>query len=163
MTGRVGTVHRISLAILMLSLILTTSEAVSEPASRAAMRPSLVRLAPGAECRFRVVLSPKWLQPAVAAAHVEWTVNGTPGGDERVGFIDASGKYTAPKSVSRAREIVVGAFVKEAANPVVWGTVIVGDGDVIYKQTAAWQETVPDKPTGLAMPLALVLDRDRSA
>lgn len=152
--------HRIRLATLFMSLILATAEAVSEPASRAVMRPSLVRLAPGAECRFRVVLSPPWLQPAVVAEHVDWAVNGKAGGDAQVGFIDASGKYVAPRGVNRARECIVSAVVKGAANPYVWATVIVGDGDVTYRPTAMWQETVPEKPTGLAMPLALVIDRD---
>ena len=142
-----------------LAIASVSAHAADAPA-RASIQPSLVRLATGARCQFKVVLAPQWLQPATVAEGVEWSINDKPGGDVTVGTIDSHGIYHAPAKVSLAREFHVCGKVKDAANVYVWATAIVGKGDIAYKQTAAWDETVTEKPTGLAMPVGIATDRD---
>ena len=148
------------IAPLVIGLMYSLSAACVEPASRASIQPALVRLAPGGTCQFNIVLAPRWLQPATLAAEIEWSVNGRSTGDDTSGSISAAGLYRAPKKVASPKEIHICARIKEASNPFVWATVIVGKGDIAYTQTSIWSEKATETTTGLNMPLGLAVDRD---
>ena len=128
--------------------------------SRAAIKPSLIRLAPGEQCKFKVILAPQWLQPSTLANDVEWSVNDKLGGDDVTGTIDSQGIYRAPSKCSSPREIHICGKIKTAATPYVWATVIVGKGDITYKQTAMWEEAVSEEKKGLSRPIGLTTDQD---
>lgn len=126
---------------------------------RAAIRPSIVRLDAGESCPFRVVLAPGWLHAAEVAKDVEWFVNDVPGGNSRIGTIDAKGVYRAPDTAPQPREVHVCAKVEAAANPRLWATVIVGDAETVYEMTSSWKEPA-DGSVHLKAPSDLALDPD---
>ncbi len=107
---------------------------------RATIKPSVVRLAPGAQQRFKVILIATRLRAASAPASVQWTVNDVPGGNAEFGTIDSSGLYRAPAKAPVPHEIRVRAEAEGAANRFLWATVLMGNPDPAYKLIGGWAE-----------------------
>jgi DNA-binding beta-propeller fold protein YncE len=123
---------------------------------RATMKPSLVRLAPGAEQRFKVVLAATRLMAASAPEKVTWSVNDIPGGNAELGTIDANGLYRAPSKVPMPHEIHICAEAEGAANRRLWATVLMGNPDPAYKMVGSWAESTEKggrlkKPHGISI------------
>lgn len=131
----------------------------SDTPGRAAIRPSLVRLAPTEACAFRVILSPGWLQPSRVADEVSWAVNGIAGGNESVGTIDKEGMYHAPGAVPRPSEVHICATANQASNQQLWATAIVGDASPAYELVSKWEEPA-DGSSHLKDPSDLAIERD---
>ncbi len=130
----------------------------SKPASlpRATISPSIIRLVPGSECQFKVVLGPQRLEAAVVAEKVLWAVNDIPGGNVEIGTIDKQGRYHAPQAPHSPNEIHICAQVGGAANPYLWATVLIGDEEPSYEMVSQWDEPVDGsgnlkEPSGLAI------------
>ena len=134
-------------AVLLLLMGLPLLAAPQSKHHRATISPSLVRLAPGAEQSFKVVMVATRLMAAQAPKEVRWSVNDIPGGNAAVGSIDASGRYRAPERVPSPREIHICAEVPDAANRFLFATVIVGDGPVTYRSVHLWSEPVVSEET----------------
>ena len=137
-----------------------------QPAGRANIRPSFVRLAPGGKHPFRAVIEPGWLHAARVADKVLWAVNGIPGGNETLGTIDKDGIYRAPKRAPRPCEVYICATVDDAANPHLWATVLVGKATPAdelfpanYELAAKWEEPA-DGSGHLKNPLDIALEPD---
>ena len=113
---------------------------------RAAIRPSLVRLAPGERRQFHAVMLPRRLEGATLTKEVVWSVNGIKGGNRRVGTISKDGEYRAPKTIPSLPEIIIGAETPGAANRLLWATVLIGDQAPAYELEAAWGEPSEDAP-----------------
>ncbi len=126
---------------------------------RATISPSLIRLAPGSECQFKVVLGPRRLEAAVVAEKVTWSVNGIQGGNEQTGTIDSQGLYHAPKETPSPNEIHICAIVEEAANPHLWATVLIGEKEPSYEMVSQWDEPT-DGSGHLKYPSGLAIERD---
>ncbi len=137
----------ISLALLMLAAWMQTASAQTLPKHRrGTIEPSVVNLTPGAEQPFKVILSATRLMAADVPKAAKWAVNDIPGGDDKVGTITADGRYRAPAATPSPREIHICADVPEAANRFLWATVIVGEGQPVYKPCGYWTEPIiPDK------------------
>ena len=109
-------------------------------APRATVKPSLVRLAPAATQKFKVVLAATRLMAATAPGHVEWSVNEIPGGNSEIGTIDAEGMYRAPAKVPVPHEIHICGVVEGSQNKYVWATVLMGNPEPAYKVVGSWSE-----------------------
>lgn len=132
----------------------------STPFHRAVIKPSLVRVSPGGEQRFKAVILATRLMGAQAPRGVQWTVNGIPGGNAEVGTIDASGIYRAPAKAPAPNEVVVRGDVEGAANRYVWGTVIVGPAEPAYKVVGGWSEDLQTKGARLREPHGISIDNE---
>lgn len=126
---------------------------------RARIFPSVVRLAPGQEQKFKVVLRETRLQGAVAADNVVWSVNDVPGGDGRAGHISPEGLYTAPRQTPKPREVHIGAEVEAAKNRRLWATVLFNGEGAAYESIAEWSEPVAH-PEHLKDPHCIALAPD---
>ncbi|MHC4148862.1 MAG: NHL repeat-containing protein [Planctomycetota bacterium] len=125
---------------------------------RAIIRPSLVRLKPGRQQKFKVVMSAPYLRPAYLAKKVKWSVNDIPGGNKKLGTIDSAGLYTAPAKAPKPHEIHICAEVKGANNRYLWATVLIGNPDPPYKLIRTWSEP-KESPTYLDDPHGIGLDK----
>jgi DNA-binding beta-propeller fold protein YncE len=102
-------------------------------APRVEVRPSLVRLEPGAVQAFRLVALPQPETPAkLFEGGVRWTVNGAAGGSDAAGTIDEEGRYVAPENVPGPVEIIVRAELAGAENRYAWATVLMGGPGPLY-------------------------------
>lgn len=128
------------------------------PYHRAVIRPSIVKLAPGAEQRFKAVILATRMMGAQAPKSVKWTVNGIPGGNAEVGTIGANGLYQAPAKAPVPNEVIVRGEVEGSVNKYVWGTVIVGTADPVYKVVGGWGEDVGAKGSHLVEPHGISID-----
>ena len=77
-----------------LALILTAALSAPAVAATVSVYPTSAIVTVGADRRLTVYVNGR---PITA---VTWTVNGVVGGAAATGFIDASGKYTAPASAA---------------------------------------------------------------
>jgi DNA-binding beta-propeller fold protein YncE len=114
-----------TLAVIIL-LSAVGSPIAAEPARRALIRPTLVRLQPGQMQKFKATLLPTPLGDAVKAEDVTWSVNGIPGGNRKLGTIDGDGIYTAPPKAPTPCEINIRAEVPGASNRYLFATVLMG-------------------------------------
>ena len=126
------------------------------PDARATISPSLVRLAPGGEQKFKAIMVATRLMGAQAPRETTWSVNNIPGGNAEIGTIDANGAYRAPAKVPSPREVHICAEVPEAANRYLRATVIVGNSAPAYKIIGRWAEPAGkgsrlDKPHGIGI------------
>lgn len=144
--------------------------AVSPPAStavsrkpvdlpRASISPSIIYLAPGGECHFKVVLGPQRLAAATLARQVTWSVNGLPGGSDSTGTIDQEGLYHAPQQAPQSHEIHICANSEEAANPHLWATVLIGDRQPGYELVSKWEEPA-NGSSHLKAPSGIAIEKD---
>ncbi|MBI5095923.1 MAG: NHL repeat-containing protein [Candidatus Hydrogenedentes bacterium] len=130
---------------------------------RATIAPSLVNLKPGGEQKFKVVLIATRLMAAGAPQTVKWAVNDVPGGNAELGAITPEGIYRAPAAAPSPREVHICAEVPESANPYLLATVILGEGEPVYKPCGYWSEPViegKDKTERLIDPHGIGLDID---
>jgi DNA-binding beta-propeller fold protein YncE len=125
-------------ALAILPVLLPAQE--TRPAPRASIQPTLVRLAPGSEQRFKVVLAATRLMGAKPPSRVEWSVNDIPGGNATIGTIDANGLYRAPAKTPVPHEIHICGVVDGGENKYVWATVLMGSPDLAYKLVGSWGE-----------------------
>ena len=117
--------------------------AATEPRPlRAGIRPSVVRVAPGAQQQFYVSTMIARLEGATIVHNVKWSVNDVVGGSEQFGTIDANGLYRAPSNAPSPREIRIGGEVEGVGNRFVWATVILGNGQPAYKLVRGWGEPI---------------------
>jgi hypothetical protein len=129
---------------------------------RATISPSLIHLDLGESVQFKTVMVATRLMAAEVPQKVLWSVNDIPGGDESVGTIDELGNYTAPAALTGQREIHIGAEVPEAANPFLFGTVIIGDSPIVYKSIHVWSEKIGAEGSHLSTPHGIGMDKDEN-
>ncbi|MHC4865234.1 MAG: NHL repeat-containing protein [Planctomycetota bacterium] len=126
---------------------------------RATISPSLIRLKRGRKQKFKVVMSPPYLRPAYVTHKVKWSVNDIPGGNKKLGTIDAAGLYKAPARAPKPHEIHICAEVQEASNRHLWATVLIGNPDPSYKLIRTWPEPA-DTPTYFERPHGIAFDKE---
>lgn len=143
----VGCCRVVWVAMLAMALLAETAWAQTLPKNRrATIEPSLVNVAPGGGQSFKIILSATRLMAAALPKEVKWAVNDLPGGNDKVGTITADGRYRAPAVAPSPREVHICAEVPEATNRYLRATVIVGEGQPVYKPCGYWTEPViPDK------------------
>jgi hypothetical protein len=127
--------------------------------ARGQIKPSLIQLAPGEQCQFKVVLAPRRLQPAQVSGKVSWAVNDIPGGNAQLGTIDKQGVYQAPKAVPQPCEVHICARAEEAANSFLWATVILGTDPPKYEMVSKWEEPA-DGSAHLKNPSDIAIEQD---
>lgn len=125
---------------------------------RAVIKPSIVRLAPGAQQQFKAVILATRLMATQAPKSVKWTVNDIPGGNAQVGTINANGLYRAPATVPAPNEVSVRGEVEGSANRYVWSTVLVGGAEPEYKVVGGWSEDIGTKGAHLVEPHGISID-----
>lgn len=134
---------------------------------RAIIKPSLVRLEPRGEQRFKVIMLATYLMAASAPEKVKWSVNDIPGGNKELGTIDPNGLYTTPQKAPTPREIHICAEAPEAANRYLFATVLMGEPS--YKLVHTWSQEIKSeeaepkegKSTGsLKKPHGICLDKE---
>jgi hypothetical protein len=134
---------------------------------RAVIKPSLVRIEPGGQQRFKVIMLATYLMAASAPEEVIWSVNGIPGGNKKLGTIDPNGLYTAPKKAPMPCEIHICAEAPEAANRYLFATVLMGEPS--YQLVHTWSQEIKSeepeleegKSTGsLKKPHGVCLDKE---
>lgn len=130
-----------------------------EPLGRARIEPSLVKMQPGQEQQFRVILLETRLTGARVAEHVVWSVNDVPGGNDTCGRISAEGVYHAPATSPVPREVHIRGEVSPALNRYVWGTVMFDGEGPPYHLVSEWSEP-NNHPVYLTDPHCIALDRD---
>lgn len=128
------------------------------PFHRATIKPSIARLAPQAQQKFKAVIQATRLMGAFAPAGVQWTVNEIPGGNAEVGTIDANGLYTAPAKVPVPNEVSIRGEVPGAANRFVWATVLIGAAEPSYKVVGGFNEEIGAKGSHLVEPHGISID-----
>ncbi len=129
------------------------------PSLRATISPTLARLSPGGEQKFKAIVLATRLKAARAPAEVRWSVNGIRGGNAELGTIDEKGLYHAPSQAPKPRELHICAEVPEASNHHLWATVIIGEGAPVYRSIGRWAE--PDAKTSrLKNPHGISIDAD---
>ncbi len=127
---------------------------------RATISPSLVYLEPNEKCTFRTIMVATRLMAAKVPEKTIWAVNDIPGGNGKVGTIDQNGIYTAPNRIPSPREIHICAEVPQAANKYLFATVIIGQGEPVYKAVHIWSEMKDDPNKNLSSPHGIGLDKD---
>jgi sugar lactone lactonase YvrE len=148
-------------ALLIAVSLLVPAMAADQPAPwprRAIIKPSLVRLAPGAEQRFKTVLSTARLMAATPPKSVRWSVNDIPGGNAEVGTIDEFGMYRAPAKIPVPNEVHICAVVEGAVNPHLWATALLGRPGTSYKIVNSFSE--PESGGRLKGPHGISVDGD---
>lgn len=114
------------LALMAFANLLYLTPAFAWPEEdRAAIVPSLARIAPGESQQFHAVQLPRRMQVSRAAEQVTWSVNGIVGGNDKVGFINETGLYHAPASAPAS--VHIGALVPDSTNKHLFATVLTTD------------------------------------
>jgi len=152
--------HRlISATLTMAALAATLFAQAPTPYHRAIIKPSLVKVAPGGQQRFKAVILATRMMAAQAPKSVKWFVNDIAGGNAEVGTIDANGTYHAPVKAPVPNEVSVRGEVEGSANRYVWGTAIVGPADPSYKVVGGWGEDRESKDARLREPHGISIDK----
>ncbi len=130
--------------IMFLSIALTSLSFAqnTEELGRASIRPSIVKMKPGEQQKFKVIKMAKPLRPATLAENVQWSVNNIPSGNQEVGIINAEGVYTAPKLVPKPHEIHIIGQVEGVRNRKLFATVIMAPEKPLYKMVGEYTEPV---------------------
>jgi sugar lactone lactonase YvrE len=126
---------------------------------RATIKPTLVRLEPRQQQKFKIVLSAPYLRPAYIAEKVKWSVNDIPGGSKKLGTISKDGLYRAPAKPPKPHEIHICAEAEASNNRYLWATVLIGNPDPPYKLIRTWPEP-KDSPKYFSDPHGIGLDKD---
>lgn len=134
--------------------------AATEPGvGRASIHPSVVRLGPGQEQKFKVIRMATRLTGATVAEQVNWSVNDILGGDSIVGTITSEGVYTAPKRTPVPREVHIVGEVDGVANRYLFATVMLEGPGPPYELVKTWSE--PKATSKLLVdPHCVCLDKD---
>ena len=130
--------------------------------NRATISPSLVHLELGEKQWFKTVMVATRLMGADVPKKTNWSVNNIPGGNKTIGTIDENGTYTAPSTMPSPREIHICAEVPEAANRYLFSTVIIGEGEPLYKPIHIWSEKKSDPDAHMSGPHGIGLDKDEN-
>jgi hypothetical protein len=146
----------ITLAIVMSAPLLMAQPAVSP--GRARILPSIVKLTPGQQQQFKILLAHR-LNSTTVMQGVQWAVNDIPGGNAQIGTIDSNGIYRAPEKEPKPHEIHVCAVANGAANRYLWATVIIGNAAPSYKVVRDWGEP-RSKLVHLKAPHGITLDQN---
>jgi len=93
--------------------------------------PSMAHLDPGSTQSFHL------RQPA-ATGEVQWSVEGIPGGDDKVGRITLQGRYKAPHTAPRPNQIHIQAKFHGPDVRYAWATVVVGPKSPDYAYVGFW-------------------------
>jgi hypothetical protein len=159
--------HRLLPNIVLVSVLLGTAGLCAQEAAHVApapgrgrIEPTLVKLQPGAQQQFKAILEAPRFNYARMAETVAWTVNGIPGGDARVGTIDANGLYHAPATAPVPHEVHVRAEVEGVTNRCLFATVLVGAPEVAYAITSSWAD--PPAERHFRRPHAIFLDEQNN-
>jgi len=138
----------------------SVAELESRP-HRSIIKPSIVRLEPGEQQKFKIIYLATYLKAAEAPApgNVKWSVNNIPGGNKELGTIDADGVYKAPKRRPKPHEVHICAEVEDSVNRYVFATVLIGNPKPFYKLVDTWSEP-NDNPPHLKSPHGIALDKD---
>lgn len=134
-----------SLFIIMFLLIAVPSLSFAQNTKelgRASIHPSLVKLKPGEQQKFKVIKMARPLRSATLAKDVKWSVNDIPGGNQKVGTINEEGVYTAPKIVPKPHEIHIVGQVEGVSNRKLFATVIMAPEKPFYKMIHEYTEPV---------------------
>jgi len=130
------------LLAMFLEPLLAVGEAQSGPAEgpRATIAPSIVRLDPGAQCRFSIQSTavPAASTTSDSAGAVGWSVNDVPSGGTEFGTITSDGLYTAPARIPSFNEVCITATLRGAADRYAWATVVVGSARPSYVFVGQW-------------------------
>ncbi|HPA45361.1 MAG TPA: NHL repeat-containing protein [bacterium] len=110
------------------------------PLPRASIRPSLVRLQPGATQAFKIIRMAAPLRPATLMETVTWSVNGIRGGNKTFGTIDDQGVYRAPNEAPSPPEIHIIGEVTGVANRTLFATVMMESDRPLYEMTVEFSE-----------------------
>ena len=102
---------------LTLGLLLMGAIAAPAIAQTVTVSPAAVTLPVGADRILTAYVN------GVASTAVTWAVNGIPGGNSTVGFINATGKYTAPASPPAGWNVT--ATARSMANPAASGSCVI--------------------------------------
>ncbi len=132
----------LSLLTLLLFFSIPAAAENPTPMRRAVIKPSLVRLQPGAVQKFKAVILATRLMAASAPRSVRWSVNRIPGGNAEIGTISPEGLYQAPSRVPVPYEIHICGEVEGSDNRFVWGTVLMNEPNPAYKMVGSWGETL---------------------
>ncbi len=125
--------------------------------NRAVIKPSIVRLKPGQQQKFKVIMLATHLLAAQAPKEVNWSVNNIPGGNKEIGTIDANGIYTAPAKAPKPVEVHICAEAPEATNKFLFATVLMGEPK--YKLVNTWSEEI-ETAEHLESPHGICLDKE---
>lgn len=110
------------------------------PLGRGAIKPTLVKLRPGAEQQFNAIIEAQIFSFAHVAENVTWTVNGIEGGNAQVGTIDATGLYRAPARAPVPHEVHICAQVENVMNRLLFATVLVDTPEASYTMKSSWTD-----------------------
>lgn len=155
---------RCAMCILLIFLVqfLAQSEETPSPQvlhSRASIFPSLVRLDPQQQQKFKIILKAKRLRGADVAHSVKWSVNDVVGGTGETGTITEDGLYTAPAVAPVPREVHIVADVEGVENRFLFATVVINSPGQPYELVSSWSEP-KGKSSLLVDPHCLCLDKD---
>lgn len=125
--------------LLLLSYSISFAEQ-PEPLGRASIHPSVVKLEPGSEQKYKILREATRFVGAMLTDDVKWSVNEIPGGNAEIGTIDSEGLYRAPDKVPSIREIQICAEVENVANRYLWATVLMDAPGPAYELVGGWTE-----------------------
>jgi len=128
--------------IFCLAILLVIAAQVFSQPGRASIHPSIVTLKINEQQKFKVIKMARPLKPATLAADVKWFVNDIPGGNNKVGTINANGVYQAPGEVPSPREIHIIGRVADVSNRNVFATVIIEADTPLYEMVYEYTEPV---------------------
>jgi hypothetical protein len=152
--------HRlISIALALAASAASLFAQAPTPYHRAIIKPSVVKLAPGGQQRFKAVILATRMMAAQAPKSVKWSVNDIPGGNAEIGTIGSNGVYQAPAKAPVPNEVSIRGEVEGSVNRYVWGTVIVGTADPVYKVVGGWGEDLNQKDSRLREPHGVSIDK----
>ena len=131
----------------------------SQYLGRASIHPSIVKLKPGEEQKFKVVKMATPARPAKLAEYVKWSVNDIPGGDQKEGFISSDGVYTAPAKVPSPHEIHIVGQVEGVRNKKLLATVLMAPEKPLYKMIYEYTEPIKNSKH-FTNPHCIAVDKD---
>lgn len=107
---------------------------------RASIHPSIVTLDLQETAQFKVIQMATYMRPARLAENVEWSVNGIPGGNSRIGTISSEGLYTAPAELPEPHIIHIVGQTDQVQNSTLVATVKVGANRPCFESVFSYSE-----------------------
>jgi len=131
----------------------------SQNLGRASIHPSIVKLKPGKQQKFKIIKMARPLRPARLAEKVKWSVNNIPGGDREVGYINTEGVYTAPPKVPTPHEIHIIGIVEGVRNRQLFASVLMAPEKPLYKMIYEYTEQIGNSEH-FTNPHCIAVDKD---
>ncbi len=147
------------LTFLLIAVISPSFAQNTQQLGRASIHPSIVKMKPGEQQKFKVIKMTRPLKPATLAENVQWSVNNIRGGNQEVGIINAEGIYTAPKQVPKPHEIHIIGQVEGVRNRKLFATVIMAPEKPLYKMIREYTEPAKNSEH-FKNPHCIALDKD---